>query len=126
MKEDKEEAGIGAALLECCSEELEAAIANLSNPGQPIFEIKQPHQHIKIYANGVVEGIEGEMQIANFIPLVIDHDLDLLNHFSKPGILAKSPKQDNAPSLVLGSITQTSGGSEPSKSLQLSSATCEK
>ena len=38
---------------------------------EPIFQIIKPGLHIKIYANGVVEGIEGDYGVVNFIPFAI-------------------------------------------------------
>ena len=38
---------------------------------EPIFQIIKPGLHIKIYANGAVEGIEGDYRVVNFIPFAI-------------------------------------------------------
>ena len=58
----------------------------------PIFEIIQTHRHIRIYANGVVEGLEGDGRIINHIPLVMR--LEFMGYFSKSqdSEPCKSPK----------------------------------
>jgi hypothetical protein len=38
---------------------------------EPIFQIIKPGLHIKIYSNGVVEGIEEPYTISNCIPFAI-------------------------------------------------------
>jgi hypothetical protein len=38
---------------------------------EPIFQIIERGRHIKIYANGVVEGIEGDYRVVNYIPFAI-------------------------------------------------------
>ena len=48
----------------------------------PIFEIVQPDRHIKIYANGVVEGVDGRVFIVNHISSLTNRS-DLLSYFSK-------------------------------------------
>lgn len=39
--------------------------------GHPIFEIIKSDRHIRIYANGAVEGCE-PVRIVNYLPLVVN------------------------------------------------------
>ncbi len=49
----------------------------------PIFELFTTTDHIKIYANGIVEGCPNLIGVVNFIPFVASSD-DVLRRFDKP------------------------------------------
>src|SRR5438128_1927940 len=77
--------------------------------GQPIFEIRSETEHIRIYANGVVEGVKRPFTILNWIGFAIKPEM--LKEFRKP-----FPEEAYQPLLsqarTSDSSLATSGGSQ--------------
>lgn len=126
MQETKE-AGVGVALLECWLRSLPSGpVQKIEGTGHPIFEIIQDHQHIKIYANGVVEGLGTRIFTMNHIPEALGMGLFAFDYFSKPWTFSKSPQQVNPDSFALGGEGQSSPPNDSRMSKQSNAATGEK
>ena len=98
----------------------------MSIEGNAIFELIEPDRHIRIYANGVVEGVK-EGQIINHIGAAIRPELKAYFSKSHDSELVRVPNTKSSPNS--GSRTGLSHGSiekTPSRSAQVCAATGEK